>query len=666
MSRRKPLSEVKGHRTKAEKARRAALEAGVRPDAVPAPIPSGNSLADFLADVRVERLTFDERLRPKEGETVCRCPSGQPYAWPEGDAPTIARQYALDVIEKRIVAGELIQYAAKRFLADLDNGHSRGLYFDPVAARNACCFAEGFCGLTLMPWQVWVLTEIFGWKKATGFRRFQEAWLSVARKNGKTTFASAVALFLLIADEEKYAEVYAAATAREQSRIVWRDAKRAVGASPELAAAVKRWAGDLEVEATDNHFQPLASEDRSFLGVRAHGIIADEVGVWQDRNSWDVLVQSTVSRKQPLALAITTAPEDKRTFAWEKFTWVERILRGVIEADHVFAAIYTIDAGDDPKNVAVLGKANPSMGVTLFEENLAKQIAELAETPSGLNNWLQFHCNVTPERSINQLPSIASKNWDACSHLELLPDAKDPSHAYDLFVNLNARKHVWLGLDVGTVSDMTAIAFLWRSAYLRPHKQDGRGVVTEWAEEHPRRFLLVDYFMPEAGLLEKERKWRVPLSTWVRQGFIDLIPGDMVDDRVIQQYLVETVAKKLCVYDLGFDVWQAKTMCAEINERKVFSCVAVPQIPSVLTPAIKEFLADIRRGELCHFNNPVLRWNAENVYFGELDNTAHGGLKPTKCGNNETLKIDGISAAIDAYARMLDAPPPSSPRVFSL
>jgi len=488
----------------------------------------------------------------------------------------------------------------------------------------------------------------------------------MGRKNGKTTFASSVALFLLIADQERYAEVYAAATAKEQSRIVWKDGKRAVGANVELASAVKRWAQDLEVADTDCHFEPLASEERSFLGVRAHGIIADEVGVWEDRNSWDVLVQSTVSRKQSLALAITTAPEDRRTFCYEKFVWVERILRGVIEADHVFAAIYRIDDGDNPKAIAALRKANPSLGVTMFEENLQKQIAELEETPSGLNNFLQFHANVTPERTISQLPSITSEKWDACAHLELLPTAKDPLDACEQFVRLNTGKHVWLGLDLGLVDDMTAIAYVWRSGFLEPHLKDSRGAVTKWADEHPKRFLLVDYFMPEAGLLEKERKLHVPLSTWVRQGFIELIPGDMVDDREIRKYLVETIAQKMCVYDCGFDKWQAASLAAELNERSVLKCVEVPQIPSVLTNPVREFLSDIRRGELVHFNNPVLRWNVENVYFGELDDTTHGGLKPAKAGGNGICKIDGVQAAIMAYQRMMAAPSPGSARVFSL
>ena len=280
-------------------------------------------------------------------------------------AAAIARQYAQDVFDGMIVAGELIRYAAKRFLADLETGHQRGLYFDPVSAQNAAKFVKQFCALQCTAWQTFVLANMFGWKHITGFRRFTEAWLSVARKNGKTTFASAVALFLLIADQEKYAEVYSAAVAKDNSRICWRDAKRTVGKSPELAAAVKLWSGDLEVESDshgDCHFKPLASEEKSFLGTRPHGIICDEVGVWADRNAFDALLQGTVSRKQPLLLGITTAPEDKRTFCYEKFVWVERILRGTIAADHVFAAIYTIDTGDDPKSIDVLRKANPSLG----------------------------------------------------------------------------------------------------------------------------------------------------------------------------------------------------------------------------------------------------------------------------------------------------------------
>lgn len=664
MSRRKALSEVRGHRTKAEIARRAALEsaeAQSRPadPAQAVPDPSSPSLAAFLDAVRQERASFDSRVRPDE--TLC-LDAGAAYTWPEGDAATIARQYAQDIAEGKITAGELIRFAAKRFLADLENGHARGLYFDPSAARNAVGFARLFCGLDLMPWQTWVLAQIFGWKRATGFRRFQEAWLSIGRKNGKTTFASAVALFLLIADQERYPEIYAAATAKEQSRIVWRDARRAVGSNPELAAAVKRWASDLEVEP-DCHFQPLASEERSFLGVRAHGIIADEVGVWQDRNAWDVLVQSTVSRKQPLSFGITTAPEDRRTFCFEKFQWVERILRGIIQADHVFAAVYTIDEGDSPTDMAALLKSNPSLGVTLFEEQLQKQIDELKETPSGLNNFLQFHANVTPERTLSQQSSISAESWASCAHRELLPDAKDSFDAVTKFLLLNRGIFCWLGLDYGATDDMCCVVYLFRHGYLQPHQHDERGKVVKWADEHEKRFVICDYFMPEEGLLEKERQWHVPLSTWVREKWITLTPGNMVDQREIKKHLIDT-AHTLRPFDCGFDKWQTQSMMAEIHESKIMTCTEVPQKPSVLTDACRELLADIRRGEIVHFGNPVLAWNIDNVLMQE--DGEHGGMRPVKVGSDKTRKIDGVQALVTAYCRMLAAPPTYAPRVFTI
>jgi phage terminase large subunit-like protein len=669
-----------GHRTKKEIAERTIrLQAKLAklqgkpqpgPDIVPPPHTASPSptLQGFLAAVRYERETFDARMQA--GQTVCLDTGSKLYEFPEGDAAQIARQYALDITSGQIPACELIRYAAKRFLDDLEKGSGRKIFFDPVAARNICTFARDFCYLELLNWEVWALANMFAWKKPTGFRRFEECHLSVARKNGKTTFAAIVALFLLIADQEELAEVYSAATAKNTAVKVWTDVERIVKANPELSAAIKRYkVGDLEfdTEATrDCHFKPLASEERSFLGERASGIVADELGSWTDRNSWDYLVQSTATRKQPMTLAISTAPESRQCFCWEKYMWVEKILRGTVEADHVWAAIYTIDADDDPKNIKALKKSHPSLGSSfLSEEFLEKEIKELEEVPSKLPNFLQFRANVTPERSLSQQVSITSEQWDRCAHLELLPQAKGPSDAAATFGALNKDKFCWIGLDAGATDDMFAIGYVWREGYLEPHTRDKKGNIV-WAVEHKKRFVAVDYYMPEDRLIEKERKWKVPLSTWVNQEFIKLLPGDMVDDREVKKYLVETVFPFLTVYDVGYDKWQLQSMAAELNERSSTKFVEVPQTPSTLTNPIREFLADIRRGEIVHWNNPVLRWNIENVYFGDQDDTSHGGLKPCKAGNNGILKIDGVQALITAYARMLAAPLPISGRIFSI
>src|SRR5580698_5783231 len=240
--------------------------------------PSAITLAEFLEDVAQERATFQQRMIP--GETVTLDSNEQPYLWTEGDAATVARLYATDVRGGKVVSGELMVRAAVRFLSDLDEGHARGVFFDPVAARHIVQFAETFCDLKLLPWQVFVLANIFGFKKPTGARRFTEAWISCAKKNGKTRLASCIALFGLIADCEKYPDIFSAATKKEQSRIVWRDAKRAVQANADLAGHVQRWAGDLHVNDTDGSFTPLSSDEKSMDGLRPHVIIADEVAFW--------------------------------------------------------------------------------------------------------------------------------------------------------------------------------------------------------------------------------------------------------------------------------------------------------------------------------------------------------------------------------------------------
>lgn len=622
--------------------------------------PGAMTLPAFMVQVEMTRSSFASRRDPDSA--VCLDTDGRAYEWPEGDAATIARQYAMEVLAGSVISGELMRRAAARFIADLENGYERGLYFDPVAARDIRTFSEMFCGLKLLTWQVFVFVNVFGWKRGeAGYRRFSEVWLSIGKKNGKTALASVVALWGLVADGEKHPEVYSAATKRDQARIVWRDAKRSVSDNSELGAAVKRWAGELSVKDTDGFFQPLSSDEKSMDGLRPHYIICDEVSFWADREQWDKLVKGIVSRNQPLVFAITTAGTSRNSFAFGKFDLAEKILTGTFADDSTFVAIFRMDAADDWKDEAVWPKANPSLGVTLKIEHLQKTCAEAVQDGSGLNSFLQLHLNVWPDKNTRREGSVLRAKWDGCTHLELLPTAADGDKAYTQFANLNKDCLCFVGLDVGLTSDMSAVAYLWDHAYLSADVRDNTGKVLDAECVTNKRFLLVEFFMPEDGLLEKEKAWRVPLSTWVREGWITLLPGDMTDPRDIRNHIMET-ARVQSIQELGFDKWNAATICADINSSTAVKCIEIPQIPSQLTSPCREFLADIRRGEIVHFGNPVLAWNVSNVILAEDPKT--GGIKPEKLSANE--KIDGVQATINAYHRLLAAPPRYTGRLITI
>src|SRR5262249_9855782 len=157
----------------------------------------------------------------------------------------------------------------------------------------------------------------------------------------------------------------------------------------------------------------------------------------------------------------------------------------------------------------------------------------------------------------------------------------------------------------------------------------------------------------EVGVLEKERAWGVPLSAWARDGWLHLLPGDMVDIRAIKQEIID-LRGSCAMREVGFDRWQFSVAAAELNEQSI-ACVEVPQVPGQLTAPARELITAVHNGTLVHFGNPVLAWMAGNVILAESEK--HSGVKPEKLSSVE--KIDGISALINAWHRMLGAPPPS-------
>jgi phage terminase large subunit-like protein len=323
----------------------------------------------------------------------------------------------------------------------------------------------------------------------------------------------------------------------------------------------------------------------------------------------------------------------------------EKILRGIYQAGETFVAIFSIDKEDDPLNEQCWIKANPSLNTPILKiEHLRKTRDEVLQDRSGLNAWLQYHCNIWPEITLMRQGSIPASKWEACAGLDLIGETS-PWNATIKFLKLNTDTPCFGGLDVGLVSDLSAFAMLFPKARF-----------AEGAELVEKKVLVAQFFMPEIGLLEKEKAWQVPLSQWAREGWIQLLPGDMCDPRLIRKFIVN-MAAQFSIREAGFDNWNAQVLCADLNESGALQCTAVPQTNKELTAPAREFLAAIHRQELVTFGNPALAWCAGNVILAE--NEQHGGTKPEKLSPNE--KIDGISATLNAWHRMLANPYVPSP-----
>lgn len=530
-------------------------------------------------------------------------------------------EYIHAVLSDRVPVGQYEKLAVERYMRDLERGAERGLYFDEKAANMALKFfgllkhSKGeWAGQTLQleGWQEFIVWNLFGWMREDRTRRFRTSYLEVARKNGKSTLAAGVGLKLLIADNEPGAEVYSAATKRDQARITHSEATRMVKASPALRKRVRVYRDNLNIENTASKFEPLGRDTDSLDGLNIHGAIIDELHAHKNRDLVDILETARGSRRQPLQFEITTAGYDRESICYQHHDYTEKVLTGAVQDDSWFGIIFTIDKGDDWQDESVWRKANPNLGVSKKIEYMREQAKKAREMPSQLNAFLRLDLDVWTQ---SETKWIDLEHWHACG------SAVDAN-------GLRGRR-CYAGLDLSTTTDISALVLVFP-----PEAEDDRYQV------------LCRFWIPEEAMHERSRRDRVPYDAWVRQGYITATPGNVIDyDYILAQ--IDEDAQMYDLHEIAFDRWGATRIVQDLQEMGL-TVVQFGQGFASMSAPMKELEKLILSHRLAHGNNPVLTWMADNL-VASVDPA--GNIKPDKARSIE--KIDGMVALIMGLDRAL-------------
>ena len=532
----------------------------------------------------------------------------------------IAAHYANDVLSGKIPACKQVKEACQRQQDDLESP-PEGFFFDLTKAERICKFAElmphikgQWAGkpITLEPWQVFILTTVFGWVDADGNRRFKTAYIEVPRKNAKSTLSSAVALYCLAADGEGGAEVYSAATTRDQARIVFQDAKRMAEKAPGLQSrfGVKTSAHAVYVEDTASTMKALSRDQGGNLdGLNVHCGIIDELHAHKTRDVFDVIETATGARTQPLLWLITTAGFNRTGICYEQRAYVSKILNGSVNDPEYFGIIYTIDEDDDWATPEAWAKANPNWGVSVNPQDIERKARKAIEMASAQNNFLTKHLNCWVNADTAWMDMRA---WDACA---------DPTLDIADFEGLPC----FGGLDLASKIDIASRIWLF--------------------ERDDKLYVFDRHYLPEETI---ENAANSQYQGWEIEGHLMATPGNVIDLDEIERDILDDVSRYQ-INELGYDPFQATQLSSHLAAEGVPVVEVRPTVLNFSEP-MKELEALVLSGKLKHNGSPVLTWMVSNVvcHLDKKDN-----IYPNK--EFPENKIDGVVALIMALNRWMAA-----------
>ena len=540
------------------------------------------------------------------------------------DFCALALRYAKDVVAGKIPAGRFVKAACKRQIEDLKRWKAKGAAyrFDTGRANKVCRFIELLPHIkgpksgepiVLEPWQVFILTTVFGWVKADGSRRFRRVYIEVPRGNGKSALSSGVGLYMLCGDSEGGAEVYSFATTRDQAKIVFGDAQNMARRTPGLRThfGVDVNAHNINVLRTASKFEALSAEGSTLDGLNTHFACVDELHAHKTRAVYDVVETSIGKRAQSLLWVITTAGSNRAGICYEVRGFVIKVLAGVAKDESQVGIVYGLDEEDDWTTEEALIKANPNWGISVMPEVLLPLQAKAMTMPSAANNFKTKHLNEWVNADTAWMDMRA---WDACKDLTLEPEqfAGDPTY---------------VALDLASKVDIAA------KVALHERTIDGKS----------HFFVFGQYYLPRDTV---DRGENSQYQGWEHMGLLTVTDGAVIDFDVIEQDLLADCSR-FEVREVPYDPFQATQLSTRMAAQGVPMVEMRPTVLNFSEP-MKQLEALVLQGRLHHNGDPVLAWMMSNV-VAHMD--AKDNIYPRK--ERPENKIDGVVALIMAIGRAL-------------
>lgn len=553
------------------------------------------------------------------------------------------------MLSGKVLACKYVKQACRRQKDDLAR-QSFGYHFDVDVANRPVNFAQAlphikgkqFAGrlLEFSDWQCFIVTTVFGWLDESGNRRFKTVYIEVPRKNGKSTMSAPVGIYCMSADNEPGADVYSAATTRDQAKIVWQDAKAMVDKSVNLrnALMVATSVHSIYQLSTSSKFLPLSRDQQGNLdGLNVHCGIIDELHAHKTRDVWDVIETATGARSQPLIWAITTAGSNRSGICYEQRSYVIKILSGVHEDDTYFGIIYTIDKGDDPFDPKSWEKANPNYGISVSIEDLQRKALKARQMAAALNNFLTKHLNVWVN---SDSPWMNMTAWDDCYDPEMLEED---------FGGMECME----ALDLATKTDIAPKVRVFKKAITKP-KAGSTGGEFGQTETVDHYYVFADFYLPEDAVEDGRNS---QYSGWAREQYLKVTPGSVTDFSVIEDDIKED-ASKYRVLNCGFDPWQASYLMQRLQVENL-PVLEYRQTVQNMSMPMKELEALVLQKRIHHNGNPVLTWMISNVVC-HVD--AKENIYPRK--EAPANKIDGAVALIMVIGMFMS--PQDAPKEYKL
>ena len=531
------------------------------------------------------------------------------------------KEYYSRIKSGEIITSRRVKAVYARLVKEMDNDSDDfPYYFDEEAGERPILFIETFCKqsqgtigapIVLELFQKAFIQLLFGWlEKETGYRRFRETLFLCGRKNGKSTLLAGIALYMLIADYEGAAEIYAVATKKDQARKVLTEADNMRKQSPELRAVTKKRRNDIYFPLTSSFFMALASNSDTLDGLNAHCVIMDELHAIRDRNLYEVMKQSQSSRNQPLLVMITTAGTVRECIFDNMYEFACDIADGKKTDDTFLPILYELDERDEWTNPQMWIKANPGLGKIKKTRTLARAVERAKSNPEELPGVLCKDFNIRENGSSSWLSFAQIKN----------PATFDMSEVYDTYAIG--------GCDLSATTDLTAATLLIR----KPND--------------PIIYVLQHYFLPRKRIqhLEEKNTNEAPYQTWADRDLLTICEGAKVNFSDVTAWFVKMRDKyEILPYKIGYDRALAGYWVDEM-EANGFTMEAVAQGPFTWSQPMREMGAALEDKLVNYNDNPILIWCLSNT---AVKKSGVNNIQPIKIP--EARRIDGAVSLLNAW-----------------